>query len=125
VKTLQPESSQRERRGNNFRQIYTVTAVLGFALLATPGTPLAGEDGSDETPPERYESKFYGTVEKLPHGMVGTWVINKRDIAITKETRISERHGKAAPGAYVEVEGVNTGKAFTAHRIEVKRSRRQ
>jgi len=121
---LQIKSSERERRRNNFRQIYTVTAVLGFAFITTTGTPLAGEDGSEETPPVRYESKFYGTVEKLPQGMVGTWVINKRDIAITRETRISERHGKAVPGAYVEVEGINTGNAFTAHKIEVKRSKR-
>ena len=121
----QPESSEIVSRGNNFKQIYTVTAVLGFALLMATGAPLAGEVASEETPPARYESKFYGTVEKLPQGMVGTWVISKRDIAITSETRISERHGKAVPGAYVEVEGVNTGKAFTAHKIEVKRSSRQ
>jgi hypothetical protein len=121
---LRIESSERERSGNMFRQISTVAAVLGFAIITSTGTPLAGEAGSEESSPERYESKFYGTVEKLPQGLVGTWVINKRDIAITKETRISERHGKAVPGAYVEVEGVNTGNAFTAHKIEVKRSKR-
>jgi len=121
---LQKRSSENQRRGGHSRYISTVTAVLGFVFIIGTGTPLAGENGSEENPPERYESKFYGTVEKLPQGMVGTWVINKRDIAITKETRISERHGKAAPGAYVEVEGINTGKAFTAHKIEVKRSKR-
>ena len=121
---LRIKSSERERSGNKFRRISTVAAVLGIAIITTTGTLLDGEAGSEESPPERYESKFYGTVEKLPLGMVGTWVINKRDIAITKETRISERHGKAAPGAYVEVEGVNTGNTFTAHKIKVKRSKR-
>jgi hypothetical protein len=121
---LQKHSSERERRGNRFRQIPVVAAVLGFAVITSTGTLLAGEQGNDEGTSERYESKFYGTVEKIPQGMVGIWVINKRHIVITGDTRISERHGKAGPGAYVEVEGVNTGKAFTAHRIEVKRSGR-
>jgi hypothetical protein len=110
------------RKGKNIGQ--TLTALLGLCLSLTAGSAMAGENGSEESSPERYESRFYGTVEKLPQGMVGTWVINKREIAITKETRISERHGKAVPGAYVEVEGINTGKAFTAHKIEVKRSKR-
>jgi hypothetical protein len=120
----QKRSSENQQNGNHSRHIFTLTAVLGFVFITGSGTLLAGEIGSEESPPERYESKFYGTVEKLPQGMVGTWIINKRDIAITKETRISERHGKAVPGAYVEVEGINTGKAFTAHKIEVKRSKR-
>jgi hypothetical protein len=102
----------------------TLIGLLGLCLSLTAGSAMASDNGSEESPPERYESKFYGIVEKLPQGMVGTWVINKREIAITKETRISERHGKAVPGAYVEVEGINTGKAFTAHNIEVKRSKR-
>ena len=121
---LQKRSSENRQNRKHFRHISTITAVLGFVFITGSGTPSAGENGSEESHPERYESKFYGTVEKLPQGMVGTWVINKRDIAITKETRISERHGKAAPGAYVEVEGINTGNAFTAHKIEVKRSKR-
>jgi hypothetical protein len=124
VKMLRKHSSEKDQSGNRFRQLSTVASVLGFAVFTSTGTLLAGEAGNYETPPIRYESKFYGTVEKLPQGMIGTWVINRRDIAITRETRIIERHGKAAPGAYVEVEGVNTGKAFTAHRIEVKRSGR-
>jgi hypothetical protein len=121
---LQKITSENQRKGNNFRQVTAVAAVLGLAFITTTGTLMAGEAVIEESSPERYKSKFYGTVEKLPEGMVGTWVINKRDIAITKETRISERHGKAAQGAYVEVEGVNTGNTFTAHKIEVKRSKR-
>jgi hypothetical protein len=99
-------------------------ALLGLGIFLSAGATLASDNEGEDNYPSSYESKFFGTVEKAPKGNIGTWVISKRDIAVTKETRISERHGKAVPGAYVEVEGMNTGKAFTAHKIEVKRSKR-
>ena len=112
-------------KGKMIWKTVTAVAVMGFTFSLAPGTAPANEDNGGENRAGSYESKFYGTVEKAPRGNVGTWVINKRDIAVTKETRIIEKHGKAAPGAYVEVEGSNTGKNFTAFKIEVKRSNRQ
>ena len=103
----------------------TVTAaLLGLGLSLTAGVALASNYEAEDNNPTSYESIFFGIVEKAPQGNIGTWVIGKRGIAVTRETRISERHGKAVPGAYVKVEGMNTGKTFTAHKIEVKRSKR-
>jgi hypothetical protein len=102
----------------------TAAAVMGVTFSLATGMAPANEDDVGETRAGSYESRFYGTVEKAPRGNIGTWVVNKRDIAVTKETRIIEKHGKAAAGAYVEVEGSNTGKNFTAFKIEVKRSKR-
>jgi hypothetical protein len=99
-------------------------ALLGIGISLSAGSALASDIEGEDNHPSSYESRFFGTVEKAPQGNIGTWVINKRDIAVTRETRITERYGKAVPGAYVEVEGMNTGKAFTAHKIEVKRSKR-
>jgi hypothetical protein len=111
------------RGGKKIGQAVTA-ALLGLGISLTAGSALASDFEGEDNNPSSYESRFFGTVEKAPRGNIGTWVINKRDIAVTKETRISEGHGKAVPGAYVEVEGMNTGKAFTAHKIEVKRSKR-
>jgi hypothetical protein len=111
-------------KGKKIRQTVTA-ALLGLGISLTAGSPLASNYEGEDNNSSSYESIFFGTVEKAPQGNIGTWVISKRDIAVTRETRISERHGKAVPGAYVKVEGMNTGKAFTAHKIEVKRSKRQ
>ena len=111
------------RDGKKLGQTVTA-ALLGLGISLTASSALASNHDGKENHPTAYESRFFGTVEKAPQGNVGTWVISKRAIAVTRETRISERHGKAVPGAYVEVEGMNTGKAFNAHRIEVKRSKR-
>ncbi len=101
-----------------------LATCLGIALSPTGLTAsAAGGENETEDRAAGYESKIYGTVEKVPPGLIGVWVIGKRDVVVTRETRISERHGKAAVGAYVEVEGNNTGKMFSATRMEVKRSK--
>jgi len=108
----------------------TLSAVLtvGLALVLTTGTVLASEyerrGGKEYERHERYESKIYGTVEKLPKGFVGTWVVNGKEVLVTKDTFIEEEHGKAVVGAYVEVKGSYDGKTFTAYKIEVKRARK-
>jgi len=60
----------------------------------------------------------------IPAGRIGFWTINNRKILVTSETRITEDYGRALVGAYVEVEGKNTGKSFDAGRIDVKRASR-
>jgi hypothetical protein len=98
---------------------------LSFAAEAALGDEHkvrhAGEQGSGGN----YESNIYGTVEKTPQDEIGTWIVNGRDIIVTRDTRIKEKHGKAEPGAYVKVEGNVTGKTFTAYEIEVKRSKQK
>lgn len=77
-----------------------------------------GSSGMTKSP---YPAKFYGTVDGMPDtGPEGIWIINGREILVTGQTRIEEKHGKAAPGSYVEVEGDYAGNIFNAYEIEVK-----
>lgn len=109
------------------KTLSTLLAV-GLTFVLMTGTVLANEyerRGSKEYERhERYESKIYGTVDKIPEGSLGTWVVNGKEILVTKDTFIKEEHGKAAVGSYVEVKGNYDGKTFTAYKIEVKRARR-
>ncbi|MCE5195409.1 MAG: DUF5666 domain-containing protein [Nitrospiraceae bacterium] len=70
-----------------------------------------------------YRAKFYGTVERIPQGIYGTWIVNGKEIFVNKDTLLKEEHGKADIGAYVEVKGIYSGKTFTAYKIEVKRDK--
>ncbi|MGR0480571.1 MAG: DUF5666 domain-containing protein [Candidatus Electronema sp. V4] len=67
-----------------------------------------------------YESrtKFYGTIDAMPSS--GIWMVSGRQVAISPGTRIKEKYGRVAPGAYVEVEGYHSNGGFTAYEIEVK-----
>lgn len=66
-------------------------------------------------------AKFYGTVREMPaKGLTGVWRINDREVLITGNTEIKEKYGRAAVGAYVEVEGNFTGTTFTVYDMEVK-----
>lgn len=105
--------------------IIAVVALLSMSFAA--GAALAGDHEGRRAGEYRergdYESKIYGIVEKMPQDLVGIWVVNGREVVVTKDTRIKEKHGKAEAGAYVEVEGNTTGKTFTAYEVEVKRSK--
>ena len=97
--------------------------LAGLVMSLTAGTGIANI-------PERplrwqyecngYESRMSGTVEKLPAGLIGTWQVDGREISVTGETLIKERLGKAAVGAYVQVEGTCSDKALDASRIFVR-----
>jgi len=91
---------------------------LTFAGLAPAEerTFRAGDYGNKQM---KLESKFYGTIEKYPPNMVGTWIVNGRKITVTPDTQIEEKTGKVKVGAHVEVEGYNDMKTFTATEIEV------
>lgn len=106
----------------------SVVLVAGLAFALTTGTVLASEyerhGGKEYEHHERYESKIYGTVSKIPESGLGTWVVNGREVIVTKDTFIEEEYGKAVVGAYVEVKGSYDGKTFRAYKIEVKGARR-
>ncbi|HIJ95628.1 MAG TPA: hypothetical protein HPP94_07815 [Desulfuromonadales bacterium] len=104
--------------------------VAGIALSVTIGAgPVFSSsdresEGSEKHESQKSESKLYGTVQKIPADRGGLWIVNGREIKVTGETRIKEEYGKAVSGSYVEVEGTNTGKVFTATKIEVKRAKK-
>lgn len=104
----------------------SVVLAAGLVFALTTGTVLASEyerHGGYEHH-KRHESKIYGTVSKIPESGFGTWVVNGKEVIVTKDTFIEEEHGRAVVGAYVEVKGSYDGKTFHAYEIEVKGARR-
>ena len=105
-----------------------VLAGLGITAALGAGPVLASEKKMEEAYESHgygsVESKFYGVVQKIPSDRIGFWTVNGREIQVNRETRITEEYGKAAAGAFVEVEGSNTGKVFSAKKIEVKRAKK-
>jgi hypothetical protein len=63
--------------------------------------------------------KLAGTVEKLPDGTDVMWIVNGKQVLVTKDTVINERHDRAAVGAYVKIEGDLSGRTIMAYEIEV------
>ncbi len=107
-------------------KIVSTILAAGAVLLLTVATVFGSEherqEGKEYNHHERGESKFYGTVERIPEGTLGTWNVNGREILVTKDTRIKEKHGRAKEGTYVKVEGGYSDKTFIAHEIEVERT---
>jgi len=106
------------------------TVVLAVALDFPwrQARPQAGDHHYDRNgkyaASDSYEFKLYGTVEKMPQDIIGTWVVKGRNIVVTRDTRIDEEHGRVVTGAYVEVEGTVVNNTFLAHKIDVKRAKR-
>jgi hypothetical protein len=70
------------------------------------------------------QQKFYGVVQTMPEqGYVGLWNIDGKTVNVTKDTKIKEKHGKLAVGAYVEVEGVTFEGKFIASELETEKKR--
>ncbi|MDP2158035.1 MAG: DUF5666 domain-containing protein [Nitrospirota bacterium] len=103
-----------------------VFAMLIIALLAGMSMDVAyaserGRTHEDERRHSESDVKIYGNVDKMPEGGIGIWVIKGKEILVTKETIIKEKHGKASVGSYVEVEGTYRGNTVHAYELEVKR----
>ncbi|HQR31371.1 MAG TPA: DUF5666 domain-containing protein [Blastocatellia bacterium] len=56
--------------------------------------------------------RFFGSLTKLPdvsiqigNGRAGDWIVGGKTVHVEPRTRINEEHGRAAVGAYLEVEG--------------------
>jgi len=96
-----------------------ITAVILAGVLILTGQQLV--QASDDHYSEGYRSKFYGTVEEMPEGYIGTWIVNGRQVEVGPRTEIEQEYGRAAVGAYVEIKGRNDGQRFTAYELEVKR----
>jgi len=105
---------------------FIITMAAGLVLALTTGTVIASErerhEGIGYEHADRYKSKIYGPVQRLPKNLIGTWEVNGKEVKVTQSTIIKEKHGRAEVGAYVEVEGTFSGKTLNAHKIEVKRS---
>ena len=94
--------------------ILAVSVILCLSLAA--GVGLA----KDRSP----GSKFKGTVQELPAGYIGDWVIDGRIVQVTPNTKIEFENGPAQVGSFVEVKGFRSEGRFIATKIETKRPRR-
>lgn len=54
--------------------------------------------------PSHADDEFYGTVEHIPDGQIGTWIIGGRKVVVTEQTELGEDDGTPRVGTCVEVE---------------------
>lgn len=101
-----------------------IISILLAALLVTIGNASEYEQherGKYYEHGERYENKFYGTVQQIPENLIGIWIVDGKNIQVTKDTYIEREYGQPGVGSYVEVEGRLIDNTFIARKIEVKR----
>ena len=99
---------------------FTIILMLALVIAALAG-PAAAQSTEEYGNRANYTGKFYGVVESMPqNGYAGLWIINGKNVKVDENTFIKEKRGKAAPGAYVEVKGQQTGDTFTAYKIEIE-----
>jgi len=66
--------------------------------------------------------KFYGTVQSMPAGLYGAWVVSGRVVNVTAGTVIKQKYGPISVGSYIEVKGWLQGDgSVNATKIEGKR----
>ncbi|GIV84967.1 MAG: hypothetical protein KatS3mg052_1974 [Candidatus Roseilinea sp.] len=66
--------------------------------------------------------KFYGTVQSLPAGLYGAWVVDGRTVNVGPGTAIKQKYGPIGVGSYVEVKGwLQPDGSVNATKIDVKR----
>jgi hypothetical protein len=98
-----------------------------LSAIAFAGQAAAGEGNllNERSHHSTHGIKLYGTIEQMPEaGYAGVWVVNGREVSVTADTRIKDKHGIPETGAYVEVEGHYSGRELSAEEISVKRSGR-
>ncbi|KJU81873.1 conserved hypothetical protein, secreted [Candidatus Magnetobacterium bavaricum] len=100
------------------KKVQAMFVVLMVVMVMLAGNVYASDDKHHDKQGER--GKIYGVITEIPNDAVGTWTVCRRKVIVTEDTRIEQEHGKAAVGAYVEIEGYNDGITFTADEIEVK-----
>lgn len=66
------------------------------------------------------EQKFYGFVEDIPNGWIGTWTIEGIEFVATAETEFEEDHGSFATGVCAEVEYYDEAGVNMAMEIETE-----
>ncbi len=70
--------------------------------------------------PISMESTMSGTIESLPKGLLGTWVVSGNEILVLKQAVITGKKGKPEIGNPVQIQGTVSGETFIVSRIEIK-----
>lgn len=71
------------------------TLSISLAVLAFAGVVSSVQAAEEE---------FYGVIESRSDTNIGTWVVSGRQLNVTKDTELEEKHGPLVVGACVEVE---------------------
>jgi len=88
---------------NSFRPLALRTAIrvlpvlLALPMLLTPAGVSAKDDDRDRV-------RFYGWVESMPPGKVGTWVIGGRKVTAGPNTEFDEEEGALKVGVCAKVD---------------------
>lgn len=53
------------------------------------------------------DEEFYGTIDSLPSGNIGVWMVKGQKVEVTSKTDLDIDHGPLAVGSCVEVEHTN------------------
>ncbi|MGX9728708.1 MAG: DUF5666 domain-containing protein [Candidatus Electronema sp. VV] len=108
------------------RAVFLLTALLLLTAAAAQASRDEYDDDDDHGRRRTSSAKFYGTVDALPPAVNnGVWWVNGREVQVGPQTKIKEKRGRVAVGAYVEVEGYFSGSGLAADEIEVKGRRRK
>ena len=70
--------------------------------------------------PTNMESTISGTIESLPKGLLGTWVVSGKEILVLKHTIMTGKNGRPKIGDSVQIQGAVSGETFIVSRIEIK-----
>ncbi len=77
--------------------------------------------GDDGYPGQGQYVEFYGQVQSMPAGLIGTWVISGRTVRTSAQTRFEQEHGPFQVGAWVEVKGYQQADgSINATKMETK-----
>ncbi len=113
---------QAERNTAWFTHSRLTAFVMLLAALAAVGSwqgnrVLADNNNNNDG----YE--FYGTISVLPNtnGFIGNWTVAGKTVRVTSSTKVEQKYGALAVGAYVKVEGaLQSDGSVNASEIETK-----
>jgi hypothetical protein len=91
----------------------------GYSLIAT-NVEVKRAKASDS--PATTENTISGTIENLPKGLWGTWVVSGKEVLVLKETVIKGKNVKPDMGVPVLIQGTVSGETFIVSRIEIKQT---
>jgi len=104
-------------------QITVGSFVKIEGLLQTDGSVNASDiEVVENRPTPGSTAEFYGRIEALPAaGLIGDWTVSNRVVHISATTRIEQKYGTVAIGAFVKIKGVTRADGTVdAQEIEVR-----
>jgi hypothetical protein len=93
---------------------YVSATNLAIEIETQEAEDCDGMDGDGDYP----ETKYYGLIETIPDGLLGTWTIGGTDFEADADTEFEQEDGAFAVGVCAEVEYVAQNGVNSAKKIE-------